>query len=140
MKRQKEQRAQQDTEASSQQRAKQLALKSSVKKVKWAYSSLLLLVVIWHGFLGAQTLDKRLVYLAIWLAPLLALSFGLLKENGKTAVYLAVVSLFYLAHSIMMILTPETRILAAIELLLSANLYWQSFHFGKVSGERKKPS
>jgi len=119
---------------------KQLKIKKSVNKVKIAYGLLLTLVILWHGFLGSEDFDKRLVYLCIWLFPLLTLTFGLLKENGKTAVWLTVVSLFYLGHSLMMVLDENTRVLAIIELILSINLYWQAFSFGKLSGERKKKS
>lgn len=119
---------------------KQRRLKQLTLRVKIAYLTLMAFIIIWHGLLSDLALDKRLVFIALWLTPMLLLSRGVFKNKGKTAVWLTIMSLIYIGHGLMTLLEPSRRFLAILELMLAINLYWQAFVYGKQAGFRKNKS
>lgn len=104
------------------------------------YFALLLLLIIWHGFLFPAEKQTWLV-LAFIIAPLLFPLRGLLKENPYTFAWTSFVILLYFMHGVVEVWANENeRILALIEVYLSIQVYIGAIYFARLQGRALKKS
>ena len=102
------------------------------------YFALLLLLIVWHGFVFPASNNPWLI-LGLMIAPLLFPLRGLLKENPYTYAWTSFVILLYFMHG-----TVETwananeRIFAIIEVILSVQIYTGAIYFARLQGRALK--
>lgn len=108
--------------------------------VRWltlsGYALLLLLLVMWYGVWSPSSLPLALV-LSILLIPLLFALVGMLKGNVYTHAWMSMLILFYFVHGIGEAwTTPEDRIYAITEIILSLLIYVGSMAYVKLSSAK----
>lgn len=102
------------------------------------YFALLLLLVIWHGFLYPAE-KQAWVLLGFIIAPLLFPLRGLLKENPYTYAWTSFVILLYFIHgTVEAWANAEQRTLAIIEIYLSVQVYIGAIYYARLQGRALK--
>lgn len=103
-----------------------------------AYFSLLLLLIVWHGFAFPNDKQPWLI-LAFIIAPLLFPLRGLLKENPYTYAWTSFVILLYFMHGTVEIwANANERIYAIIEVYLSIQVYIGAIYYARLQGRALK--
>ena len=102
------------------------------------YFALLLLLVIWHGFLFPANKQPWLI-LGFIVAPLLFPLSGLLKEKPYTYAWTSFVILLYFIHGIVEAWANENeRVYAVIEIYLSVQVYIGAIYYARLQGRALK--
>lgn len=102
------------------------------------YFALLVLLVIWHGFVFPAN-NNPWILLGFIIAPLLFPLKGLLKENPYTYAWTSFVILLYFMHgTVEAWANPEQRIFAAVEVFLSIQVYIGAIYFARLQGRALK--
>lgn len=102
------------------------------------YFALLLLLIIWHGFLFPAE-KQPWILLGFIIAPLLLPLRGLLKENPYTYAWTSFVILLYFIHgTVETWANAEQRILAIIEVYLSVQVYIGAIYYARLQGRALK--
>ena len=102
------------------------------------YFSLLLLLIIWHGFVYPAA-NNPWILLGFIIAPLLFPLRGLLKENPYTYAWTSFVILLYFMHGTVEVwANAEQRIYAAIEIYLSVQIYIGAIYYARLQGRALK--
>ncbi|TEW54380.1 DUF2069 domain-containing protein [Psychromonas sp. RZ22] len=111
------------------------------------YFGLLLLVPIWHLYLSPPALDiNPWLITAIWFIPLLFPLKGILKGNPYTYAWSGFISLIYVMHACVILMSGAELGLAIIELILASLFLAGNIYFAKHKGRelglsiRKKKS
>jgi len=112
------------------------------------YFGLLILIPVWHLWLSPPSLNiNPWLVTGIWFIPLLFPLKGILQSNPYTYAWSGFLALFYLMHSIVILISePGELILASIELLLACLFLAGNIYFAKYRGRelglsiRKKKS
>ncbi|MFQ3176281.1 MAG: putative membrane protein [Psychromonas sp.] len=112
------------------------------------YFGLLILIPVWHLWLSPPALNiSPWLVTCIWFIPLLFPLKGILQSNPYTYAWSSFLTLFYLMHSIVILMSePDELILASIELLLASCFLMGDIYFAKYRGRelglsiRKKKS
>lgn len=101
------------------------------------YFGLLLLVPLWHLWLSPPSLNySPWLNTSIWFIPLLFPMLGILKGNPYTYAWSGFLALFYLMHSIVILISSsEERVLASIELLLTTLFLIGGIYYAKYKGQ-----
>jgi len=103
-----------------------------------AYFALLLLLIVWHGFVFPATKQPWLIT-AFIIAPLLFPLRGLLKENPYTYAWTSFVILLYFMHgTVEAWANSNERIYAIIEVYLSVQLYIGAIYYARLQGRALK--
>lgn len=100
------------------------------------YFGLLLLIPVWHLWLSPPLLNiNPWLVTGIWFIPLLFPLRGILQSNPYTYAWSGFLALFYLMHSIVILLSePGELILASMELLLACFFLTGNIYFAKYRG------
>lgn len=102
------------------------------------YFSLLLLLIIWHGFISPAEKQPWLL-VAFIIAPLLLPLPGLLKEKPYTYAWTSFVVLLYFMHGIVESWANDNdRLYAIIEVFLSVQVYTGAIYFARLQGRALK--
>ncbi len=102
------------------------------------YFSLLLLLIIWHGFIFPANNQPWLI-LGFIIAPLLFPLRGLLKEKPYTYAWTSFVVFLYFMHGVVEAwANSDERILASIEIFLSVQVYIGAIYFARLQGRALK--
>ena len=102
------------------------------------YFALLLLLIIWHGFIFPAA-NKPWLILGFIIAPLLFPIIGLLKENPYTYAWTSFVILLYFMHGTVEVwANAEQRIFAGVEVFLSIQVYIGAIYFARLQGRALK--
>jgi len=102
------------------------------------YFALLLLLIIWHGFIFPAS-NKPWLILAFIIAPLLFPIRGLLKENPYTYAWTSFVILLYFMHGTVEVwANANERIFAIIEIILSVQIYIGAIYYARLQGRALK--
>lgn len=102
------------------------------------YFALLLLLVLWHGFIFPANKQPWLI-LAFIIAPLLFPLRGLLKEIPYTYAWTSFVILLYFMHGVVEVwANADERIFAAIEIYLSVQIYIGAIYYARLQGRALK--
>lgn len=99
---------------------------------------LILLIILWNGWISpVQTLPRSLE-LFILLVPLLFFVRGLLNGNYSTHVYVAFPALVYFLLGVWYALTPQEEIYGYLLILFSFMLYLGGFMYARTIMKRDK--
>lgn len=103
---------------------------------KTGYFGLLILIPVWHLWLSPPSLNiNPWLVSCIWFIPLLFPLRGILQSNPYTYAWSGFLALFYLMHSIVILLNePGELILASMELLLACFFLTGNIYFAKYRG------
>lgn len=102
------------------------------------YFALLLLLVIWHGFLFPANKQPWLI-LGFIVAPLLFPLKGLLNEKPYTYAWTSFVILLYFIHGIVEAWANDNeRVYAVIEIYLSVQVYIGAIYYARLQGRALK--
>ncbi len=102
------------------------------------YFALLLLLIVWHGFMFPAE-NKPWILLGFIIAPLLFPLRGLLKENPYTYAWTSFVILLYFMHgTVEAWANANERIYAIIEIILSVQIYIGAIYFARLQGRALK--
>ena len=102
------------------------------------YFSLLLLLIIWHGFIFPAEKQPWLI-LGFIIVPLLFPLRGLLKETPYTYAWTSFLILLYFMHGTVEVwANAEQRIFAAIEIYLSVQVYIGAIYYARLQGRALK--
>lgn len=101
------------------------------------YFGLLLLVPIWHLWLSPPTLSlSPWLITAIWFVPLLFPLLGILRGRPYTYAWSGFLALFYLMHSIVILVSSShEQVLASIELFFTLIFLVGSIYYAKYKGQ-----
>ena len=103
------------------------------------YSGLLLLILLWFGWLSPPEIVPRSVAIAIMAIPLLLPLRGLLYGRPYTFAWTSFLALFYFIHGITEAYSaPEVRLLAMLEILFSTMLYTGAMLYARYRGRELK--
>lgn len=103
-----------------------------------AYFALLLLLVVWHGFIFPAAKQPWLI-LGFIIAPLLFPLRGLLKETPYTYAWASFVILLYFMHgTVEAWANDEQRVYAIIEIYLSVQVYIGAIYYARLQGRALK--
>jgi len=103
-----------------------------------AYFALLLLLIVWHGFMFPAAQQPWLIT-AFIIAPLLFPLRGLLKENPYTYAWTSFVILLYFMHgTVEAWANANERVYAIIEIYLSIQLYIGAIYYARLQGRALK--
>ena len=110
---------------------------TTVSLVRWltlaCYGLLILLLVLWYGVWSPSTLPVGLV-LFFLLLPLMFPLFGMIRGKIYTHAWMTMLILFYFIHGVGEAwTTPEDRIYAFAEIILSMVIYIGSIAYVKLS-------
>ncbi len=102
------------------------------------YFALLLLLVLWHGFIYPADKQPWLI-LAFIIAPLLFPLKGLLNEKPYTYAWTSFVILLYFMHGVVETwANEEQRLYAIIEVYLSVQIYIGAIYYARLQGRALK--
>ena len=102
------------------------------------YFLLIVLLVIWHGFIYPASNQPWLV-LAFIIAPLLFPMKGLLKEKPYTYAWTSFLIMLYFMHGVVEVwANEEQRIFAVLEVILSTQVYIGAIYFARLQGRALK--
>ena len=102
------------------------------------YFALLLLLIVWHGFIYPAEKQPWLI-LAFIIAPLLFPLKGLLDEKPYTYAWTSFVILLYFMHGIVESwANDEQRVYAVIEVYLSVQIYIGAIYYARLQGRALK--
>jgi len=102
------------------------------------YFALLLLLVVWHGFVFPADKQPWLI-LALIVAPLLFPLRGLLKETPYTYAWTSFVILLYFMHGVVEAWANDNqRVYASIEIFLSVQVYIGAIYYARLQGRALK--
>lgn len=110
---------------------------TSVSLVRWltlaGYALLILLLVLWYGVWSPSTLPTGLV-LFFLLLPLMFPLAGMIRGKTYTHAWMSMLILFYFVHGVGEAwTTPEDRVYAIAEIILSMIVYMGSITYVKLS-------
>ncbi len=104
------------------------------------YFALLLLLIVWHGFMFPAD-NQPWVILGFIIAPLLFPLRGLLKENPYTYAWTSFVILLYFMHGTVEAWANDNeRVYAIIEIYLSIQVYIGAIYYARLQGRALKES
>jgi len=102
------------------------------------YFALLLLLIVWHGFIFPANKQPWLI-LGFIIAPLLLPLKGLLNEKPYTYAWTSFIILIYFIHGVVEAWANENeRILASIEIYLSIQVYIGAIYYARLQGRALK--
>jgi len=102
------------------------------------YFALLLLLIVWHGFMFPADKQPWLI-LGFIIAPLLFPLRGLLKENPYTYAWTSFVILLYFMHGTVEAWANDNeRVYAIIEIYLSVQVYICAIYYARLHGRALK--
>lgn len=102
------------------------------------YFALIILLVLWHGFIFPANKQPWLI-LAFIIAPLLFPLRGLLRETPYTYAWTSFVILLYFMHGVVEVwANANERIFAAIEIYLSIQIYIGAIYYARLQGRALK--
>ena len=102
------------------------------------YFALLILLIVWHGFIFPAEKQPWLI-LAFIITPLLFPLSGLLKEKPYTYAWTSFVILLYFMHGIVEAWANDNeRIFAIIEVYLSVQVYIGAIYYARLQGRALK--
>ena len=102
------------------------------------YFALLLLLIIWHGFLYPASKQPLLITVFI-ITPLLLPLRGLLKEKPYTYAWTSFVIMLYFMHGVVEVWANENeRIYALLEVYLSTQVYIGAIYYARLQGRALK--
>lgn len=102
------------------------------------YFSLLILLVVWHGFIFPANKQPWLILVFI-ITPLLFPLRGLLKEKPYTYAWTSFVILIYFIHGVVEAWANDNeRIFALIEIYLSVQVYIGAIYYARLQGRALK--
>ena len=102
------------------------------------YFALLLLLVVWHGFVFPADKQPWLI-LGLIIAPLLFPLRGLLKETPYTYAWTSFVILLYFMHGVVEAWANDNqRVYASIEIFLSVQVYIGAIYYARLQGRALK--
>lgn len=112
--------------------------KTSLYITLTGYFALLLLLIVWHGFIFPAN-NKPWLIMAFIVTPLLFPMKGLLKENPYTYAWTSFVILLYFMHGVVEAwANEEQRIYAIIEIFLSVQVYIGAIYYARLQGRALK--
>lgn len=102
------------------------------------YFALIVLLVVWHGFVFPANKQPWLI-LAFIIAPLLFPLRGLIREIPYTYAWTSFVILLYFMHGVVEVwANANERIFAAIEIYLSVQIYIGAIYYARLQGRALK--
>lgn len=102
------------------------------------YFALLLLLLIWHGFVFPAEKQPWLLVMFI-ITPLLFPLKGLLNEKPYTYAWTSFVILLYFIHGVVEVWANQNeRIFALIEIYLSVQVYIGAIYYARLQGRALK--
>jgi uncharacterized membrane protein len=102
------------------------------------YFALLLLLVVWHGFVFPADKQPWLI-LGLIIAPLLFPLRGLLKEIPYTYAWTSFVILLYFMHGVVEAWANDNeRVYAIIEIFFSVQVYIGAIYYARLQGRALK--
>ena len=102
------------------------------------YFALLLLLIIWHGFIFPADNQPWLI-LSFIIAPLLFPIHGLLKGKPYTYAWTSFVILLYFMHgTVEAWANANERVYAIIEIYLSVQIYIGAIYYARLQGRALK--
>jgi len=102
------------------------------------YFALLLLLIVWHGFMYPASKQPWLILVFI-ITPLLFPLRGLLKEKPYTYAWTSFVILLYFMHGVVEVWANENeRIYALLEVYLSVQVYIGAIYYARLQGRALK--
>lgn len=117
---------------------KSMTPKRSLYLTLSGYFALLLLLIIWHGFMFPTDKQPWLI-VAFIIAPLLFPLKGLLDEKPYTYAWTSFLILLYFMHGIVEAwANDEQRIYAVIEVYLSVQIYIGAIYYARLQGRALK--
>lgn len=117
---------------------KSMSPKRSLYITLSGYFALLLLLILWHGFIYPADKQPWLI-LAFIIAPLLFPLKGLLNEKPYTYAWTSFVILLYFMHGVVETwANEEQRLYAVIEVYLSVQIYIGAIYYARLQGRALK--
>lgn len=102
------------------------------------YFALIILLVVWHGFIFPAAKQPWLI-LGFIITPLLFPLRGLLKEKPYTYAWTSFVILIYFIHGVVEAWANDNeRIYALIEIYLSVQVYIGAIYYARLQGRALK--
>ena len=112
--------------------------KTSLYLTLSGYFALLLLLIIWHGFMYPAAKQPWLILVFI-ITPLLLPLRGLLKEKPYTYAWASFVIMLYFMHGVVEVwANEEQRIYAVLEVYLSIQVYIGAIYYARLQGRALK--
>lgn len=112
--------------------------KTSLYLTLSGYFALLILIILWHGFIFPAD-NRPWVILAFIIAPLLFPLRGLLKEKPYTYAWTSFIILIYFIHGVVEAwANTNERIFALIEIFLSVQVYIGAIYYARLQGRELK--
>ncbi|MEZ5454109.1 MAG: DUF2069 domain-containing protein [Thiothrix sp.] len=99
---------------------------------------LILLVILWNGWLTPVQHMPRWLELLVLLAPLLYLVRGILHGRVASSVHAILISLVYATLGVWYAVSPPEEIYGYLMLAFSIALYFGSFMSAKILGKKAK--
>ena len=112
--------------------------KTSLYLTLSGYFTLLIVLILWHGFFYPAEL-RPWVILVFIILPLLFPMRGLLKEKPYTYAWTSFIILLYFIHGVVEAWANEPqRIFAFIEIFLSVQVYIGAIYYARLQGRALK--
>lgn len=99
---------------------------------------LILLIVLWNGWLSTTQKFPRSIEIVILLLPLLPLVRGILQGSNRSHVFSILVALLYATLGVWYLFSPQEQIYGWLMILASTLLYIGSFMSAKLTGTGKR--
>ena len=92
---------------------------------------MMILVIVWNGWLATEQSVPRSFEIAVFCIPLVLFLRGIL--NGKRAMHVAlmVLAFFYFMAGISFVVTPDERAYGIVMTLLSLGMYLGGYYYAK---------
>lgn len=109
-----------------------------MKALKYSYFlsvlsllGMMLLVIIWNGWLATEQTVPRSFEIGVFCIPLVLFLRGIL--NGKRAMHVAlmVLAFFYFMAGVSFVVTPDERCYGVIMTVLSLGMYLGGYYYAK---------
>lgn len=92
---------------------------------------LLLLIIVWNGWLAIEQTIPRSLEIAIFCIPLLFFMRGILHGRRGTHVAVMVLAFFYFLSGIWHVIEPADRLYGVLMIVLSLGLYLGGYFYAR---------
>ena len=99
---------------------------------------LIILIVVWNGWLSTTQQFPRSIEIFILLLPLLPLVRGIIRGSNRSHVFSILVSLLYATLGVWYLFSPHEAVYGWLMILMSSLLYIGGFMSAKLTGTGKR--